>query len=88
MKHGKDAFLILTTDGINFVTSDQEICDTVNRCLEPKEAAQVIVDQALQYASDDNATAVVVPFGAWGKFSTKTSHYSFGRNMIRSARFS
>jgi len=88
VQHGKDAFVILTTDGINSVTSDQEICDTVNQCQEPEEAANFIVDQALQYASDDNTTAVVVPFGSWGKFGTKTSHHSFGRNMIKSARFS
>ncbi|GAB6033439.1 hypothetical protein CHUAL_013325 [Chamberlinius hualienensis] len=88
VKHGKDAFMILTTDGINFVMSDQEICDAVNRCQDPSEAANFVVDQALQYASDDNATALVIPLGSWGKFGANTSHYSFGRNMIRSARFS
>ena len=66
IKHGKDAFLVLTTDGINGVMSDQEICDVISRTEEPSEAAQALTDQALHYSSEDNATAIVVPLGSWG----------------------
>ncbi|KFM78338.1 Protein phosphatase 1K, mitochondrial, partial [Stegodyphus mimosarum] len=65
VKHGRDAFLILTTDGVNFAMSDQEICDAVNTCHDPAEGAGFVTDQALQFGSEDNATAVIVPFGAW-----------------------
>ncbi len=44
--------------------------------------------QALLYCCEDNATAIVVPFGSWGKGDTSTSmFYSFGRSMIGSSRF-
>ena len=44
--------------------------------------------QALLYCCEDNATAVVVPFGSWGKGDISTSmFYSFGRSMIGSSRF-
>lgn len=84
VKHGKDAFLVLTTDGISCVMSDQEIVDSIASCEDPDEAALVITDQALHFGSLDNVTSVIVPFGAWGKFakSSRTTHFTFGRNII------
>ncbi|RWS03542.1 protein phosphatase 1K-like protein, partial [Dinothrombium tinctorium] len=89
IKHGKDAFLILTSDGVNFVMNDQEVVNSVNRCRDAQEAAQFVVDQALHYGCEDNATVVVVPFGAWGKFKSLSSNlmYSFGREICKSNRF-
>ena len=85
LKHGKDAFLILTTDGITFVLNDQELIDIICCCSTPKEAASFVVDQALQFGSEDNSTAVVIPLGAWGKYRTtmRAIPYSFGRNLVR-----
>lgn len=40
-----DSFLALTTDGINFLLSDQEICDIIKQCHDPTEAADVIAQQ-------------------------------------------
>lgn len=45
VKHADDSFLTLTTDGINFILSDQEICDVINKCADPTEAADVITQQ-------------------------------------------
>lgn len=75
--------MVLITDGISFVMNDQELVDIVSCCEGPSEAAVLITDQALQFGSDDNATAVVVPFGAWGKYqrSTASIPYSLGRNF-------
>lgn len=91
MKHGRDAFLILTSDGINFVMTDQEIINIVNSCSQPLTAAQYVCDQALHYGSEDNSTALIMPFGAWGKFKNHRSNYSqfysFGRELAKSARF-
>lgn len=39
IKHGKDQFLVLTSDGINWVMQDQEIVDSINRCEDAREAA-------------------------------------------------
>lgn len=89
IRHGRDAFLVLTTDGINGVMTDQEICDAVQRNEEPSEAAHALTDQALHYSSEDNATAVVVPLGSWGNNTPSASiFYSFGRSMTVSSRFS
>lgn len=40
-----DSFLALTTDGINFMLSDQEVCDVINQCHDASEAADVITQQ-------------------------------------------
>ncbi|XP_066272217.1 protein phosphatase 1K, mitochondrial-like isoform X1 [Branchiostoma lanceolatum] len=84
--HGKDGFLILASDGISFVMSDQEMCDSVGRCKDPPEAAHFIADQSLTFGTDDNVTAMVVPFGAWGKHSGTGNINSFHRNFISSSR--
>ena len=84
MKHGKDAFLVLSTDGINYVINDQEVVDIVCRCEDPEEAAKMLTDQAMHFGTEDNATAMIVPFGSWGKYAntTQTVPFSFGRNII------
>ncbi|KAH3843448.1 protein phosphatase 1K, mitochondrial-like [Dreissena polymorpha] len=82
VKHGKDSMLVLVTDGLSFVLNDQELIDIIGSCETPIEAASVITDQALQFGSEDNATAVIVPFGAWGKFRNGGSiPYRFGRHL-------
>ncbi|MEQ2211709.1 hypothetical protein XENOCAPTIV_012997, partial [Xenoophorus captivus] len=87
VQHANDSFLALTTDGINFLLSDQEICDVINQCQDPTEAAEVISQQALQYGSEDNATIVIIPFGAWGKHKSSTTSYSMSRNFASSGRW-
>lgn len=71
--------------------SDKEVVDCVQSCAKPKEAAQLVCDQALHYACQDNATALVVPFAAWGKFRNHRRNYnqfySFGRELSNSTRF-
>ena len=109
IKHGKDQFLALTSDGINWVMQDQEVLllapascllpptpaqylqvvDCINKCESSLEGASRLVDQALLYSCEDNATAIVVPFGSWGKGDSSSSiFYSFGRNMSNTSRFS
>ncbi|XP_061566400.1 protein phosphatase 1K, mitochondrial [Cololabis saira] len=87
IQHANDSFLALTTDGINFLLSDQEICDVINQCHDPTEAADVIAEQALQYGSEDNATIVIVPLGAWGKHQSSSASYSMSRNFASSGRW-
>lgn len=50
LHHAHDSFLALTTDGINFIMNSQEICNVINQCHDPKEAAQRISDQVRWYA--------------------------------------
>uniref|UniRef100_A0A671W1E3 protein-serine/threonine phosphatase n=1 Tax=Sparus aurata TaxID=8175 RepID=A0A671W1E3_SPAAU len=87
LHHVHDSFLALTTDGINFIMNSQEICNVINQCHDPKEAAQRISDQALQYGSEDNSTIIVVPFGAWGRHEGSDSSFSFSRSFVSSGRW-
>ncbi|WAR00179.1 PPM1K-like protein [Mya arenaria] len=83
LKHDKDSFLLLESDGLSFVLNDQELVDIVTCCSTPLEAAEFVTDQALQFGSEDNVTAVVIPFGAWGKYRNTSARipYSFGRHL-------
>ena len=45
IKHGKDAFLALISDGISFVMSNQEIGNCIATCEDAQEAAQALCDQ-------------------------------------------
>ncbi|KAM9314517.1 protein phosphatase Mn(2+)-dependent 1K [Pholidichthys leucotaenia] len=87
LHHVHDAFLALTTDGINFIMNSQEICNVINQCHDPREAAQRISEQALQYGSEDNSTIIVVPFGAWGKYKNSDTSFSFSRSFVSSGRW-
>ncbi|XP_068614182.1 protein phosphatase Mn(2+)-dependent 1K-like [Brachionichthys hirsutus] len=87
LHHAHDSFLALTTDGVNFIMNSQEICNVINQCHDPKEAAQRISDQALHYGSEDNSTIIVVPFGAWGKHNNSDSTFSFSRSFVSSGRW-
>ncbi|XP_070545302.1 protein phosphatase Mn(2+)-dependent 1K-like [Ptychodera flava] len=81
ISHSRDSFVVLTTDGVNFVMNDQEVCDTISQAHDPSEAAHRLADQALQYGSDDNASVVVIPLGQWGK-TRNPAMYSFTRNIV------
>ena len=81
IKHGVDAFLVLISDGVSYSINDQECIDFISQFSNPLEAAQLLTDQALHFGSEDNSTAVVVPFGAWGKYSTSPT-FSLGRNIL------
>ncbi|XP_053317591.1 protein phosphatase 1K, mitochondrial [Spea bombifrons] len=87
LHHADDGFLVLTTDGINFIVNSQEICDIINQCHDPLEAAQVLTEQALQFGAEDNSTAIVVPFGAWGKHKNSEVCFSFSRGFASSGRW-
>ncbi|XP_030059000.1 protein phosphatase 1K, mitochondrial isoform X2 [Microcaecilia unicolor] len=88
LHHSKDSFLVLTTDGVSGTMENQEICDNVKRSQDPTEAATLLIDQALQYGSQDNVTTMVIPFGAWGKYKNSLIASSFGRIVIAAGRWS
>jgi len=65
--------LALTTDGVHGALNNDEIVQIVSSCVDASEAARLVIDQALLYGSTDNCTALIVPFGAWGKFDSASS---------------
>jgi len=85
IKHGKDAFLLLFSDGLGFSVSDDEAVSLVCSSATPHEAVNRLVDQAQTFGSEDNVTVMVVPLGAWGKYQdTSTKKYNFGRLLSHS----
>ncbi|ORX82448.1 protein serine/threonine phosphatase 2C [Basidiobolus meristosporus CBS 931.73] len=60
------AFMVLVTDGVTSVMTDQEIVDSVKTCPDPTTAAMRIVSYAEQFGSADNITAMVVRLPGWG----------------------
>ncbi len=90
LKHGKDSFLLLVSDGISFVMSNEEMSACVGSCERPQEAAERLVDQALLHATEDNVTALILPLGSWGKGDNAGTSmlFSIGRNMALTSRFS
>ncbi|KAI9004563.1 phosphatase 2C-like domain-containing protein [Phycomyces nitens] len=60
------AFMVLVTDGVTSVMSDQEVVDIVKQYKDPTTAAKHIVDLCDQFGSEDNITAVVVRLKDWG----------------------
>lgn len=59
-------FLILVSDGISNVITNQEIIDLCKGAKTPKEAANRVVDFAETLGGRDNMTAIVVPLLRWG----------------------
>ncbi|KAJ1734400.1 Protein phosphatase 2C 6 [Coemansia biformis] len=65
--HGDEAaFLVIVSDGVTSVLTDQEIADAAKGCRDPQAAAKRIVDLAEQLGSDDNTTAQVLRLPGWG----------------------
>ena len=64
------SFLVLVSDGISGVISDQEVTDIVKEAKTPEQAAREIVSYATEVSIDaDNATALVVRLGGWERRS-------------------
>ncbi|KAF9474097.1 protein serine/threonine phosphatase 2C [Pholiota conissans] len=65
---GKEwAYMVLVSDGISSILSDDEIVDLARDAANPKKAAERILAFSEELGGDDNATAIVVPLAGWGK---------------------
>nr|XP_019012939.1 PP2Cc protein phosphatase [Kwoniella pini CBS 10737]OCF51720.1 PP2Cc protein phosphatase [Kwoniella pini CBS 10737] len=60
------SYLILLTDGLTSLLSDQELVDLIRKSFDPTRAAKTIVHFAEDLGASDNCTAIVVPLGGWG----------------------
>ena len=61
------ACIVLVSDGISSILSDQEIVDLVRGAPDPKAGANRILAFSQELGGDDNATAIVIPLIGWGK---------------------
>lgn len=73
---GDEAFLVIVSDGVTGMVSDQEMADIVMRTASmrgsgrgtPQQAAEEIVKYAETLGGDDNATCLVVRLSGWNKW--------------------
>ncbi|KZW02601.1 protein serine/threonine phosphatase 2C [Exidia glandulosa HHB12029] len=61
------AYMILVSDGISGILSDDEIVDLARDAADPHVAAQTILSFAEELGTQDNSTVIVVPLAGWGK---------------------
>ncbi|OLL22394.1 Protein phosphatase 2C 4 [Neolecta irregularis DAH-3] len=60
------AFMVMYTDGIGDVLSDQEVVDIVKHAASPQEASSRVVKFAERVGTEDNSTCLVVRLKRWG----------------------
>ncbi|ESK97966.1 hypothetical protein Moror_904 [Moniliophthora roreri MCA 2997] len=61
------AYLVLVSDGVSSMLSDDEVVDLARDAPDPKAAADRILSFAEELGGEDNMTAIVVPLAGWGK---------------------
>ncbi|KAF8936519.1 hypothetical protein BGZ47_009460 [Haplosporangium gracile] len=66
VKASEAAFLVLISDGISSVMSNQEVVDCVKLEDNPTQAAANVLKLAEQLGAEDNCTIMVVKLPAWG----------------------
>ncbi|KAJ9097278.1 hypothetical protein QFC21_004947 [Naganishia friedmannii] len=71
MNGGDYAYMVLVTDGISTLISNQEIIDLARTANSPQRAAQAIVNFAGDLGAEDNCTCMVVPLAGWGSVGGK-----------------
>lgn len=91
---GNEAFLVLVSDGVSGMMSDQEIVDIVITTADrggslrgtPQLAAEEVVKYAEILGGDDNATCMVIRLGGWNKWPTNSDRTAELReNRMKSA---
>ena len=69
---GQDySYLILLTDGLTNLMSDQEIVDLARNASDPTRAATTILHFGEDLNAEDNCTCIVVPLAGWGQVGGK-----------------
>ena len=84
LNHKTDSFIVLHTDGVSHVMSDKEITDLVRTCPDAEHAANILTSCAIEYGSEDNITAVVIPLRLWAK--NYRHQVSKERNLLKYVR--
>lgn len=86
IKGSENAFLILLSDGVTEVLSDQEICDLSSRgYTNPTHAARNVISFAESVGAQDNLTCIIVPLQGWGK--VKGADGTLKRRELRVANY-
>jgi len=85
INHATDSFLALVTDGVHSRLTSAEMVQLIACSSDPREAVESLTDTALLSGSEDNCSALVIPLGAWGKYSRAkgSRRVHFGSSSIR-----
>ncbi|KAK0208129.1 protein serine/threonine phosphatase 2C [Desarmillaria ectypa] len=67
LEGNKWAYMVLVSDGVSSILSDDEVADLARGAPDPKVAAERILAFVEELSGEDNATALVVPLAGWGK---------------------
>lgn len=75
--------MVLVSDGVSSVVSDEEVVGLARGGKDPKDAADRILAFAEEMGSEDNATAIVVPLAGWGKIEGPDKTKDFRQYRLR-----
>ena len=83
----KDNFLALVTDGVSAVMTTNETVNIMNSCVDACESVEMVTTCAAQFGSEDDCSAVILPFRSFGKgivsdSEQDISYKSILRNVI------
>ena len=78
-------YLIMLTDGLTSLMSDQEIVDLARKASDPTRAAKTIVHFGEDLGAQDNCSCIVVPLAGWGRVGgtdTTESRREYRRRQV------
>ncbi|KAF5385416.1 hypothetical protein D9757_005382 [Collybiopsis confluens] len=67
LEDGEWAYIVMVSDGVSSILSDDEIVDLARDAPDPKAAAEQILSFVQELGGEDNLTALVLPLSGWGK---------------------
>ena len=70
----KDSFLALITDGVSAVMNTNQAVGILSSSTEPEEAVEMLTTSAAQFGSQDDITAILLPFRSFGMKSYDNEH--------------
>ena len=78
----QDNFLALVSDGISAVMTTNEAVNIMNSCVDPQESVDMVTTCAAQFGSEDDNTAVLLPFRSFGNTTVSDSEQA-GNSILR-----
>ena len=78
-----DSFLVLITDGISAVMSTDQTVNILSGSLKPEESIEMLTTCAVQFGSEDDITAILLPFRSFGMRSFESDQYNNSLTSFR-----
>lgn len=78
-----DNFLALITDGISAVMNTDYTVNLLSSCSEPEESVETLTTCAVQFGSEDDVTAILLPFRSFGIRSENSNFFRSFRTVLK-----